>query len=109
AFDRDEVVIALLVVPDKEVLGVGLWVGQGDLSHLCHVVNSFVLRHLMPDVSLIQKGVNLLFIHRQASAFSEFFPRPCPWPIHPPACPSTGCPASEDPRSSPPGRRRFFR
>ena len=55
--------IALFVVPDEEVLGVGLRVGQVDLSHLCHVVNSFVLRHLMPNVSGTEESVNLLLVH----------------------------------------------
>ena len=66
--------IALFVVPDEEILGVGLRVGQVDLRHLRHVVHGLVLRYLMPDVSFVQKGVNLLLIHRQASAFSEFSP-----------------------------------
>ena len=74
ALHRDEVVIALLVVPDEEVLGVGFRVGKVDLRRLCHVENGFVLRHLIPDVSFVQKGVNLLLIHRQVSAFSEFSP-----------------------------------
>ena len=55
--------IALFVVPDEEILGVGLRVGQVDLSHLCHVVNSFVLRYLMPDVSGTEESVNLLLVH----------------------------------------------
>ena len=63
ALHRDEIVVALLVVPDEEVLGVGLRVGQWDLRHLRHVVYRLVLRHLMPDVSLVQKGVNLLLVH----------------------------------------------
>ena len=55
--------IALFVVPDEEVLGIGLQVGQVDLSHLCHVVNGFVLCYLMPDVSGAEKSVNLLLVH----------------------------------------------
>ena len=55
--------IALFVVPDEEILGVGLRVGQVDLSHLRHVENGFMLRHLMPDVSGADEGVNLLLVH----------------------------------------------
>lgn len=63
SLDRNEIVIALFVVPDEEVLGIGLWVGQVDLRHLRHVENGFMLRHLMPDVSGAEEGVNLLLVH----------------------------------------------
>ncbi len=58
--------IALFVVPDEEILGVGLRVGQVDLRHLCHIVNTFVPRYLMPDVCGAEKSVNLLLVYVSA-------------------------------------------
>ena len=55
--------IALFVVPDEEILGVGLRVGQVDLRH---ILNTFVPRYLMPDVCGAEKSVNLLLVYVSA-------------------------------------------
>lgn len=63
SLDRNEIVIALFVVPDEEIFSVGFRVGQVDLRHLSHIENGFVLRYLMPDVSGSEESIDFLFVH----------------------------------------------
>ena len=56
--DGDEVVLPLLIVPDEEVLPVGLRVGQVYRRHLLHVVHRGVFGDLVPDASLCQKLIH---------------------------------------------------
>ena len=61
--DGDQVVVPPLVVPDKEILCVAARVGQGDLFQLLHVVHCGMLGDLMPDLLLVQKPVDFVFVH----------------------------------------------
>ena len=55
---EDEVVLPLLIVPDEEVLPVGLGVRQVYCRHLLHVVHRGVFGDLVPDASLCQKLIH---------------------------------------------------
>ena len=48
-FHGDQVIVPLFIVPDKQVLGVRLRVGDGDLGKPGHIINRGMLRDLVPN------------------------------------------------------------
>ena len=60
----EKVVIPVLVVPEKEIFGIGFGVGHGNFGHLGHVIDGLMFRDLVPEVFFGKKGVDFLLVHR---------------------------------------------
>ena len=59
----DHVVVKFLIVSDEQVFGIGLRVGELDLSYFSHVEHCRVFDHFIIDAARCQVFVCLLFSH----------------------------------------------
>ena len=65
ALDCDQIIISFFIIPHKQVFGLRLRIRKRNGGSFCHV--SFVLRHLIPGVSVVSVSVNLTFVHAVSS------------------------------------------